>query len=262
MISAATPEGRLRGRSVTVSTSGLHLLLDALIEPIDLSRVPSDRVDDVSALVGAGLLATDGSVPAAARAGVAAVRRPLCVIDIEAAVGRVPRHYRAYVGARAAATYATDPPFSGVRSSGAAVAEYDVPPLRSRQFRIVARDWPPVDAAEWVGLTPRPDRVDGRFAVSAGDLSRRLGDASTPLPRGAADQLDNGGADVLQQVWIEPLVAWGVTVDPGGGRMMVLDAGAAGHFELSRSGNRVVAAGASSRTIWERMIAMVESVLR
>lgn len=259
MISSATPEGRLRGRPVTVSTPGLHLLLDALVEPIDLSRVPPDRVDDVSALVGAGLLAPDGSVPAAARAGVAAVRQPLCVIDIEAAVGRVPRHYRAYVGERAAATYATDPPFSGLRSSRAAVAEYDVPPLRSRQFRIIARDWPPVDAAEWVGLTPRPDRLDGRFTVSADDLSRRLGDASTPKPGG---DTHDGDADVLRQVWAEPLVAWGVTVDPGGARMMVLDAGTAGHFELSRSGNRVVAAGASSRTIWERMIAMIEAVLR
>src|SRR5699024_7931255 len=121
-------------------------------------------------------------------------------------------------------TYATDPPFPGPRSSSAAVAEYDVPPLRARQLRIVARDWPPVDAPAWIGLTPRPDRLEGTFTVPADALTRRLGDAATPVPAGHPD-LDtasdtsagadagngsagtNSGIDVLRRVWAEPLVA-------------------------------------------------------
>lgn len=266
MIGAAAVEGRVRGRPVTVSTPGLHLLLDALVEPIDPGRVPAALADDVAVLVGAGLLSPDGSVPEAARAGVAAVRTPVCVLDLEAAVGRVPRHYRAYIGARSAATYATDPPFPGLRSSSVVVAEYDVPPLRSRQFRIVARDWPPIDAAEWIGLTPRPDRADGRFIVPVDVLTRRLGDAATPPPAPAADEsaADESGAaaGLLRRVWAEPLVAWGLTVDPGNARLLVLDAGASGHFLLTRSGPDVVATAASSRTVWEAMIAMIEAVLR
>jgi hypothetical protein len=253
----AVAEGRLRGRPVTVSTQGLHLLLDALIEPVDVARVPSALADDVAVLIGSGLLASDGSVPEAARAGVSAVRQPLCVIDLEAAVGRVPRHYRAYIGAWSAATYATDPPFPGLGSSSAAVAEYDVPPLRSRQFRIVARDWPPVDAAEWIGLTPRPNRVDGSFRLPAAALTRRLSDAAAPPP-----DTDTAGADVLRHVWSEPLVAWGATIDPGSARMMVLDAGTSGHFLLTRDGDDVVATGVSSRTVWNRMMMLIEAVLR
>lgn len=253
-------EGRLHGRTVTVSTPGLHLLLDALVEPIDLARVPPERADDVAMLVGAGLITRDGKVPDGVRDSVAAVRQPLCVIDVEAALGRVPRHYRAYIGARAAATYATDPPFPGPRASSAAVAEYDVPPLRSRQFRIVARDWPPIDVAQWIGLTPRPDRVDGQFVVPVDVLTKRLGDASTPAPRDTAERAADSA--VLGRVWTEPIVAWGMTVDPGRARMMVLDAGSAGHFLLRRSGADVVATGASSRTVWSQMIAMVEAVLR
>lgn len=257
MIPTAASEGRLRGRPVTVSTHGLHLLLDALVEPVDVARVPAGLADDVAVLIGAGLLSPDGSVPEAARAGVAAVRQPLCVIDVEAAVGRVPRHYRAYIGARSAATYATDPPFPGLGSSSASVADYDVPPLRSRQFRIVARDWPPVDAAEWIGLTPRPDRVDGSFRVAAASLTRRLGDAATPPPASVAE-----GADVLRHVWTEPLVAWGATIDPGSSKMMVLDAGGSGHFLLARDGTDIVATGVSSRTVWDRMMMLIEAVLR
>jgi len=285
VITAAAIEGRLRRQSLTVSTSGLHLLLDALVEPIDPDRVPAALSDDVTVLVGAGLLGPDGAVPDDARPGVAAIRQPLCVIDLEAAVGRVPRHYRGYIGAEAAATYATDPPFPGLRSSSAAVAEYDVPPLRARQLRIVARDWPPVDAAAWVGLTPRPDRLEGTFTVPADALTRRLSDASTPVPAAHPD-LDtvpatdvvtdtsagadagngsagaNSGIDVLRRVWAEPLVAWGLTVDPGEARMMVLDAGSSGHYLLSRAGDKIHATGLSSRSVWNQMIAMIEAVLR
>lgn len=241
------------GPGLWLTPRGLKLWLDASVEPHAPDRLPEAAREEADRLRTHGLLTTDGAVPDEARAAVEAVRHPLCTFDIEATVGATARHFRAWFGHHCAVLFRTDPPWLGVDSTADGVAGHRTPPGEQRELRVVGRDWPPVAAARWVGLTPRRVMEPLTLTLPAELFQRRLVDHTVPLPEGAHPR--------LAEIWREPLITWGVTVSPTTDTALVLDAGQAGHRQVVTDGEQVVLHALPSLALWNGLVGMVQRAL-
>ncbi|PSL02779.1 hypothetical protein CLV30_10986 [Haloactinopolyspora alba] len=236
-----------------LTPEGLKAWLDAAVDPVPLDRVDSALRDETERLRRFELLADDGSVPEHIRPAVDAVREPLCTIDIEAAVGHAPRHFRAWIGPSCAVLFCTDAPWRDVEPTAEALAGHDTSPGRELSLQIVPREQPILAAARWALVTPRRVLAPATLEVPAEPFTRRLVDHTVAVPSGAHER--------LAEIWSQPLFTWGLTVSPTNDSFMVLDAGASGHRQVVTDGDRVTLHALPSLALWDGIVRTVANAL-
>ncbi|MFI6320577.1 hypothetical protein ACIBG8_23785 [Nonomuraea sp. NPDC050556] len=194
---------------------GLQLLLESESDPFRRRDLAPEQAEQYDRLQKAGLLDERGRVTPESAPALAAIRQPVVRLEIEMAVGRTGRRWYAAMGETRSVILAPPSLALGPDVSAAQVASFAEPPSEF-ELLVVERAWTPVEACSWLGVGPREQRAD-LIELPADALQRRLADPAEPVPPG-----------VDPEVWSQPLLMWGLTADPGGHSMLVLDAGASG----------------------------------
>lgn len=221
---------------------GLQMLLESESDPFRRRDLSPDLAEQFDRLQGAGLLDELGRVPAAAAPALQALRKPVVRLEIEVAAGQTGRKWYAAMGETRSVVLAPPSLALGPGVSAAQVASFAEPPPAEFQVRIVERAWAPVAACDWLGIGPREQRA-GVHEFPAGALQRRLVDAAEPVPPGVDPEL-----------WAQPLLMWGLTADPGGHSMLVLDAGATGLWAFAETGPQVRLVPLPSYEAWRLIL--------
>jgi hypothetical protein len=234
-----------------LTEAALRLLLDLA----GTARVPSESRAALGQLIAAGLAGSDGRLVPDAAGIVEVMRQPAIWLRIEAIAGQRHGTWKAWLSDQRAVMV--------VQSDGADqyVLQTAVP------------GWVPVAAIRWLGFAPR-DPLDGRPVLPMATLLSWLDDPDTPLPGGDAvpggglrrggdaapggDAVPGGGA-VLAAIWAQPGRLWAIDVEPGGGRVLVLDAAEAGLWRVSADAADDSAAltPLPPRTFWRLLLTLI-----
>lgn len=203
---------------------GLQLLLESESDPFRRRDLTPDLAEQFDRLQAVGLLDEGGRVTKQAGPALEALRKPAVKLEIEVAVGRTGRKWFAAMGGTRSVILAPPSVALGPGVTAAQVASFAEPPPAEFEVQIVERAWAPVAACAWVGVGPRLQRA-GELEFPVDALQRRLVDPAEPTPQGVDPEL-----------WAQPLLMWGLTADPGGHSMLVLDAGATGLWAFAETG--------------------------
>ncbi|WP_084963681.1 hypothetical protein [Thermoactinospora rubra] len=225
-----------------LSHDGLQLLLESEIEPFRPQELSPALAEQHARLREAGLLDDRGRVPEQARPALDTLRKPVVRLEIEAAVGRVGRRWYAAMGDTHAVIVESPSPALGPGVSAEQVAGFAEPPPGEFAVRIVERAWTPVAACAWLGVGPRLQRA-GELDLPGASLQRRLVDPREPVPDGVDPEL-----------WAQPMLLWGLTTDPGGPSLLVLDAGATGLWAFTETGERARLTALPSYEAWRLIL--------
>jgi hypothetical protein len=202
-----------------LTEAALRLLLDLAGTP----RVPEESRAELQQLIAAGLAGSDGRLVPDAAGIVEVMRQPAIWLRIEAIAGQRLGPWKAWLSQQRAVI---------VVQSGAAdhyILQTAVP------------GWVPVAAIRWLGISPR-DTLAGRPVLPMATLLRWLDEPDTPLPGDDSvlsggplpgGDARSGGDPVLAAIWAQPGRLWAVDVEPGAGRVLVLDAAEAGLWRVS-----------------------------
>lgn len=203
---------------------GLQLLLESESDPFRRRDLEPELAEQFDRLQRAGLLDERGRVSEAAGPALVAIRKPTVRLEIEVAVGATGRKWYAAMGETRSVILAPPSVALNPGVSAAQVAGFTEPPPAEFEVQIVERAWAPVAACAWVGIGPRQQRA-GELEFSVDALQRRLVDPAEPVPPGVDPAL-----------WAQPMLMWGLTANPGGHSMLVLDAGATGLWAFAETG--------------------------
>lgn len=216
-------EATARRPPLTITEDGFRLLLESATSPQLREAVDEQVRPDLDRLIQVGLIGGDGRLSPGAGDLVEAARRPDIQMQIEVAAGQSVRIWKAWLGFRHAVIMAQPSPAITAADTPRDVAGRQPPRIAGYDLQAVMPGWVPVAAARWLRLGPR-ESPGGHGHVPWPDLARRLADPDLPPP---------AGDPVLARIWAQPLQVGAITVEPGGGRMLVLDAGRAGLWRLA-----------------------------
>jgi hypothetical protein len=222
-----------------LTEAALRLLLDLAGTP----RVPEESRAALQQLIAAGLAGRDGRLVPDAADIVEVMRQPAIWLRIEAIAGQRLGTWKAWLSDQRAVI---------VIQSGAAdhyVLQTAVP------------GWVPVAATRWLGVGPR-DTLAGRPVLPMATLLRWLDEPDTPLPAGdarAGGDARSVGDSVLAAIWAQPGQLWAVDVEPGAGRVLVLDAAEAGLWRVSAddADDSAALTPLSPRTFWRLLLTLI-----
>jgi hypothetical protein len=226
-----------------LTEAALRLLLDLAGTP----RVPEESRAELHQLIAAGLADNDGRLVPDAADIVEVMRQPAIWLRIEAIAGQRLGTWKAWLSEQRAVI---------VIQSG--VVDHYV-------LRTAVPGWVPVAAIRWLGVGPR-DTLAGRPVLPMATLLRWLDDPATSLPGDSlpgdsvpGDDARFGGDPVLAAIWAQPGQLWAVDVEPGAGRVLVLDAAEAGLWRVSADDADDTAAltPLPPRTFWRLLLTLI-----
>lgn len=235
-----------------LTAEGILLFAQAARTPQPPYELPPAAGEQVERLVRAGLLKGDGLVAQAAEEAVEALLAPNVLLQLEVAQGRGSARWLGWLGAARAFVASTDTPALDpaddpwqVAASPRAGDEMNV--------EIVAPGWAPLAAARWLGITPRPPQPSGELRLPQSLLDHRLGDATCPPPAEASP--------ALSVAWTQPMILWAATASPGEGALVILDAAAAGLWQVRTEdgpdGGIATLTPQSPRNVWHLLLQLV-----
>ncbi len=222
-----------------LTEAALRLLLDLAGTP----RVPEQSRAELQQLIAAGLADSDGRLVPDAADIVEVMRQPAIWLRIQAVAGQRPGTWKAWLSEQRAVivvqSVQSGQSGQSVQSGGA----------DAYALQTAVPGWVPVAAIRWLGVGPR-DTLAGRPVLPMTTLLRWLDEPDTPLP---------GGDAVLAAIWAQPGRLWAVDVEPGAGRVLVLDAAEAGLWRVSAddADDVAVLTPLSSRTFWRLLLTLI-----
>src|SRR5699024_4984700 len=111
---------------------------------------------------------------------------------------------------------------------------------------IVVPGWAPVSAMRWLGVTPRPVQAGEQVRVDSSLLERRRAGGRGALPVDAPRE--------LRAVWEQPTLLWAATASPGEAGLLIVDAGAAGFWQVRTENETSVLTPRSSHGVWRDVV--------
>ncbi|MDT0164110.1 hypothetical protein Q9R32_00900 [Actinotalea sp. AC32] len=234
-----------RSTGPVVDRSSIAALTTATREPTGTEADP--------ALVDAGLLAADGTPTAHGRLVAGALTQPDGHLRVEASHAGRPRALDAYLSGGLAVVLSGPSPVGGGSATGdddaSAPAEVD----DAMHLDLVDAAHVPGMIASWVGLGPAWSLATSPEAIPERLVLARADDADAPPPADADPH--------LLRAWQQPWCLW--TVQGTGlthGRVMV-NAGASGHFALTRSSDGgTLFRAVPSAVVWTDLVHLVAEV--
>jgi hypothetical protein len=233
-----------------ITEAGLHLLLDSAARAQRAEELHEPLLPELDQLVRVGLIGGDGLLNPEAKHIVETLQRPHIRLTIEVAAGKSMRGFKAWLGYRHAVILAQPSPAIMAANSPHDVADRDLPTLPGYALDAVMPGWVPVAATRWLGFGPR-ESLAGHFQLPISLLLQRIADPEVQVP---------GDDAALARLWDEPMQLCAISVQPGDGRLLLLDTARTGIWLVSvdeTSGADAELRPLPSHTAWRLLLTLI-----